>query len=115
MSSWAGNLIKVARHDAAMSQRELARRAGTSQATVSAYEAGHKSPSFGTLVRLIRSTGQDLRIRLEPLEGHDESVLAYEASLPVKTRAARRKHDLGLINKARLERGLDPVGAKDLM
>ena len=30
MSTWAGNLIRLARHDAGLSQRVLARRAGTS-------------------------------------------------------------------------------------
>lgn len=115
MSTWAGNLIKLARHDAGLSQRELAKRAGTSQATLSAYEVGRKSPSFETLLRVIRAAGQDLRVRLEPLDDHDEWVAAYEASLTHKTRTARRKRDLELINRARRERGLDPVRAKDLV
>ncbi|MDQ3954602.1 MAG: helix-turn-helix domain-containing protein [Actinomycetota bacterium] len=115
MSAWAGNLIKLARHDAGLSQRELARRAGTSQATLSAYEAGKKSPSFETLVRIIRAAGRDLRVLLEPLDDHDEWLVAYEAGLPKKTLAARRKHELKVINKARKERGLRPVGARELI
>ncbi len=115
MSTWAGNLIKLARHDAGLSQRELARRAGTSQATLSAYEVGRKSPSFDTLVRIIRATGQDLRVQLAPLDDHDQWVRSYEAGLPKKTRAARRKRDLELINRARRERGLKPVAARDIV
>lgn len=115
VSTWAGNLIKLARHGAELSQRELARLAGTSQATLSAYETGRKSPSFETLVRVIRAAGQDLRVRLEPLDDHDEWVAAYEASLPNKTRTARRKRDLELINRARKQRGLVPVRAEDLV
>ncbi|MDQ4124585.1 MAG: helix-turn-helix domain-containing protein, partial [Actinomycetota bacterium] len=45
MGTWAGDLIKIARSDAKLSQRELARRAGTSQAALSAYESGKKSPT----------------------------------------------------------------------
>jgi transcriptional regulator with XRE-family HTH domain len=115
MSTWAGNVIKLARHDAGLSQRELARRAGTSQATLSAYETGRKSPSFETLVRVVRAAGQDLRVRLEPLDDHDEWVRAYQAGLPERTRTARRKRDLELINRARRQRELALVGAKDLV
>lgn len=88
MSTWAGNLIKLARHDSGLSQRALARRAGTSQATVSAYEAGRKSPSLDTLARIIRAAGLDLRIRLEPYDDHDDVMAAYEASLPKATKDA---------------------------
>lgn len=82
MSTWAGNLIKIARAEAGLSQRELAKRAGTSQATLSAYEAGRKSPTLETLARVIRAAGMDLRITLAPLDPHDEWLAAYEAALP---------------------------------
>jgi len=109
MSSWAGTLIKLARRDARLSQRELARRAGTSQATLSAYEAGKKSPSLDTLARIVQAAGLDLRIQLAPHDDHDVAMAAYEASLPQRTRKARRKRDLAAINKARRGRGLAPV------
>src|SRR5688500_2088088 len=111
MSSWAGNLIKLARHDAGLSQREMARRAGTSQATLSAYEAGRKSPSLDTLARIVRAAGQDLRIHLAPYDDHDDWVRAYEANLPERVRTTQRKRQLELINRARRSRGLAPVAA----
>lgn len=114
MTSWAGNLIKLARRDTGLSQRELARRAGTSQATLSAYEAGRKSPSLDTLARIIRAAGLDLRIQLGPYDDHDEVIAAYEVALPERTRTARRKRDLATINKARRARGLAPVTGDDL-
>ena len=106
MGTWAGNLIKLARLDAGLSQRELARRAGTSQATLCAYEAGRKSPSFETLVRIIRAAGQDLRVRLEPLDDHDEWVAAYEASLSPEQVAAWREREKELLAQGRRERTL---------
>jgi transcriptional regulator with XRE-family HTH domain len=104
MSTWAGNLIRLARHEAGLSQRELAKRAGTSQATLSAYEAGRKSPSLETLARIVRAAGQDLRIRLERLDDHDQWVAAYEASLPPDQVSAWRDLERKLIEQAQRER-----------
>lgn len=115
MKTWAGNLIKLARHDAGLSQRELARRARTSQATLSAYEAGRKSPSLDTLARIVRAAGQDLRIQVVAYDDHDDVMAAYEASLPERTRSARRKRELEMINKARKQRGLAPVTSSALV
>jgi transcriptional regulator with XRE-family HTH domain len=55
--------IRRARLASGLSQRELARRAQTSQATVSAYEAGRKQPSVRTLQRLLRAAGAELVVR----------------------------------------------------
>lgn len=101
MNRWAGNLIKVARHDAKLSQRELARQAGTSQATLSAYEVGRKSPSLETLTRIIRAAGLDLRIRLAPADQHDEWLVRYERSLPSRVVEANRERDRELVAAAR--------------
>lgn len=40
------SLIEIARRAAGLTQVELAKRAGTSQATLSAYERGLKTPSL---------------------------------------------------------------------
>jgi transcriptional regulator with XRE-family HTH domain len=55
-------LIREARRRAGLTQAELARRAGTSQPVVSAYEHGRRDPSVGTLARLIAATGERLEI-----------------------------------------------------
>jgi transcriptional regulator with XRE-family HTH domain len=52
--------IRDARRRAGLTQTELARRAGTSQATISAYERGSKAPSVETLGRLLAATGTRL-------------------------------------------------------
>jgi transcriptional regulator with XRE-family HTH domain len=54
------NLIAGARRGSGLSQQELARRAGTSRPTLSAYEHGHKSPSLATTQRLLAAAGSDL-------------------------------------------------------
>lgn len=54
--------IATARRRAGLTQAELARRAATSQATVSAYESGRKQPSAETFVRLLAAAGARLRV-----------------------------------------------------
>ena len=45
-----------------LTQAALARRAGTSQPVVSAYEHGRRDPTFGTLRRLVEAGGERLVI-----------------------------------------------------
>jgi transcriptional regulator with XRE-family HTH domain len=54
--------LRAARRSAGLTQAELARRAGTSQATVSAYEHGRKLPSVETLGRLLAAAGARLAV-----------------------------------------------------
>jgi transcriptional regulator with XRE-family HTH domain len=58
-------LLKEARDRAGLTQRELARRAGTSQAMVARIEGGRQSPSVATLERLIRACGLALRVETD--------------------------------------------------
>lgn len=53
-------VFRQARQRAGLTQEELARRAGTSRPTVSAYESGRKSPSLATAERLLAAAGARL-------------------------------------------------------
>ena len=55
-------IIEIARKARGWTQRELAGAAGTSQATVSAYERREKSPSLAVTERLIGEAGYSLRL-----------------------------------------------------
>jgi transcriptional regulator with XRE-family HTH domain len=54
--------LHAARKRAGLTQGELGARAGTSQATISAYESGAKEPSVATLSRLLAATGARLTV-----------------------------------------------------
>jgi transcriptional regulator with XRE-family HTH domain len=58
----AGATLRAARKRAGLTQGELATRAGTSQATVSAYESGSKQPSVATFSRLLAAAGSRLTV-----------------------------------------------------
>lgn len=56
----AAGLLTHARHAAGVSQEVLAKRAGTSRPTLSAYEHGRKSPNVETAARIAGAAGFDL-------------------------------------------------------
>ncbi|HEV2755597.1 MAG TPA: helix-turn-helix transcriptional regulator [Actinomycetota bacterium] len=104
MSTWAGNLIKLARLQRGLTQRQLAARAGTSQAAIAAYEAGRRSPTVETLARIIRSAGFDLRMGLAELDDHDEWLARYQESLPREALDEVRRLDAALLDNGRAMR-----------
>lgn len=57
-------LIRLARQRRGLTQSDLARRVGTSQPVISAYEHGRRDPSVATLGRIIAGTGERLVIGL---------------------------------------------------
>ena len=66
----AARTLRDARRRSGLSLRELARRAGTSHATISAYESGRVVPAVDTLDRIVRAAGfsiaADLERRVDP-------------------------------------------------
>jgi transcriptional regulator with XRE-family HTH domain len=61
-------LIKHARHDARVTQQELAQRVGRSRASIAQIEAGVRTPSFGSLQAILAALGKQVRLELEPLD-----------------------------------------------
>ncbi len=81
-ASVAGGLIAEARTLAGLSQRELARRAGTSAAAVANYENGHQQPRFDTLMRLVDAAGFELRCKVELPDEQARLYREWEATVP---------------------------------
>lgn len=83
-------VLQDARERAGLTQAELARRAGTSQATLSAYENGHKQPSIDTLDRLLAATGS----RLTVVTGRRPIVRPSRAQISAVARSLSQVLDL---------------------
>lgn len=64
----AGALLRQRRHAHGLSQRELAIRAGTRQATISRIENGHEVPTVHRLDQLLTALGERLEVRAVPLD-----------------------------------------------
>lgn len=94
--------MKDARRLAGLTQSELAERAGTSQAAISAYESGAKQPTVATLDRLLAAAGRWLESRGAQASGAKSSqemeergrrlseVLALAEALPARRRGELR-------------------------
>lgn len=68
-------LLRAARERAGLTQRELARRAGTAQSVVARIEQGRTDPSSATLARVLAAAGFELRAELSPLPVADTHML----------------------------------------
>ena len=102
----AAATLRSARRKSGLSQTELARRAGTSQATISAYESGNKEPALSTLERLLAGTGHRLDVRsgtatrqpsVREIERRGRvlaQVLSLAEALPAKRRSGLRYPNL---------------------
>lgn len=74
-------LVRQARERAKLTQREFARRAGTSQSVVARIERGQVSPSAGTLERLLREAGFRLHVELRACRRPANHMLADVARI----------------------------------
>lgn len=87
----ASGLLIAARIEAGLSQRQLAERAGTSAATLAAYESGRREPRLSTLTRILDAAGYELRLRYEPIDGSQQALKDWEESLPPEVIGPWRK------------------------
>lgn len=91
----SAGVIRTARDRANLTQSQLAKLAGVTQQTVSAYETGRKEPTLPALQRLLAAAGFEIRIRLEPIDSHDQGLQTFLDSLPpskrVEIQRLRRK------------------------
>jgi transcriptional regulator with XRE-family HTH domain len=74
-------LIERARRARGLTQAQLARLSGTSQATLSAYERGLKSPSLKVASRILAAMDQEftLRTRVDWVEHHPPGIVRFWA------------------------------------
>lgn len=84
--STAADIIRAARLRAGLSTRALARRAGTSHATLSRYEHGQVQPSLATVERIVSACGLELRIHLDEPDTSDADLTASFLSLSPRER-----------------------------
>lgn len=79
----------MARRRAGLSQRELARRTGTAQPTISRIERGLMSPTVATLEPLIKACGMELEIIERPGVGVDRSLIVERLKVTPTERLRR--------------------------
>ncbi len=71
---------------AGLTQAEMAQRAGVTRQVISAYESGTRSPSVGTLDRLLAGCGVRLRLSMVPEPGLEDVPTREMLARPVLER-----------------------------
>jgi transcriptional regulator with XRE-family HTH domain len=86
----ASTLIRKARGDAHLSQTDLARRLGVSQAAIAKLERAGSNPTVDTLDDVLWSTGHRLTLSAPARQsGVDESLIRQQLELPPAERLRR--------------------------
>ncbi len=88
-------IIDEVRRMAGLTQAQLARRSGTSQAAIARYESGDSNPSTATLQRITRAAGFEVQLNLVAVKASDLS----------SNRAAKLRKQRGKINSLLSEAG----------
>lgn len=100
----AAGLLRTARDRAGLTQQQLADNAGLTQQTISSYETGRKEPTLPTLMRLLRAAGFEMRIHLERVDSHDESLVRFMSALSPQQQAEIDEDTRRRVEAARLRR-----------
>ena len=103
----AAVMLGTARRRAQLSQRELARRAGVPQATISRIESRVVSPRVDTLQSLIRACGMELRVEEPRGAGVDRSQLRERLLMSPADRATLAVDAVNGLRELRRTFGLD--------
>lgn len=96
-----GELVREARKRGALTQRELAELAGTTQSGIARLESGRTSPPLETVQRLIRLCGFALLVELAPYD--DSDSLQADPNRPAEERLARLLATTGRMRALRQE------------
>ena len=83
----AGHLLKTARSRSGLTQLELGKRAGVTQAAISRIEDEKVSPRFDTLTRLLEACGFSIEIATRLGEGVDRTAIRQLLRLTPAERA----------------------------
>jgi transcriptional regulator with XRE-family HTH domain len=84
------SLLKDARREAGLSQAQLARRLGVSQAAVAKLERPDANPTIKTLSQALRMTGRQLVMATAPVQaGIDETLVVEQLKLSPDQRLAQ--------------------------
>ena len=86
----AGNLLRIARVQVGISQRQLAAAAGVAQSTIARIESGARQPSLPLLAKILAAVDLQPRITLEAYDPHDDVLDSLDKGLTPAQRAKRR-------------------------
>jgi transcriptional regulator with XRE-family HTH domain len=96
VEAFAGNLLRLARAQTGMSQRDLAKGSSIPQSVIAAIESGSRQPSWPLLCRILAGADLEPRVQLATYEDHDDVLDRRAAKYPDVQRAAEHARDYAL-------------------
>ena len=84
----AGNLLRRARAQKGLTQRQLAELAGIPQSSIAKIESGARQPTLPVLTRILAAVDLEPRIALERYDDHDDVLDARATTRSDEERAA---------------------------
>lgn len=97
----AGNVLRIARTRAGLSQRELAEAAHVPQSTIARIESGTRQPSLPVLARILAAVDLELRINVADYDAHDDILDGDVARLSRSQCQYRRQQQDGFVAQLR--------------
>jgi transcriptional regulator with XRE-family HTH domain len=87
-----GSVVRAARREAGLTQRELGERVGTTQSAVARWESGAETPRFDTLASLMRACGVEVDVSFRRHDDVDRSQIREHLALtPAERLEAQRR------------------------
>ena len=98
-------LLRAARREAGLTQRQVSERTGVAQPTIARIEAGSAEPRVDTLDRLLRACGRELTTTRRAGDGVDRSQMRELLRLTPAERVKLLRDDVAGLQ--RLERAIE--------
>lgn len=81
-AKWA-EILRRARAERSLTQRELARAAGVPQPTIAEIESGRREPSLSLVSKILESVGLEVRIDLNAVDRYSAVSVAHRARVVI--------------------------------
>lgn len=111
MAGMGNDLVREARRRAGMTQHELAELAGSTQSAIARLETGRTTPSFDTVLRLVRLCGLDLEVALVERDSSDWAQARRLLTLSPGERLDRATRVAAQLRHLRTEAADGPIPA----
>jgi transcriptional regulator with XRE-family HTH domain len=78
IDAWAGNVLRVVRAKAGLTQRQLAEKAGVPYSTIAKIESGKRQPTHPTMAKILAAVDLSLSTQLVAYDDHDDVLWEQE-------------------------------------
>ncbi|MGH3676164.1 MAG: helix-turn-helix transcriptional regulator [Mycobacterium sp.] len=101
IDAWAGNVLRVVRAKAGLTQRQLAEKAGVPYSTIAKIESGNRQPTHPTMAKILAAVDLSVSTQLVPYDDHDDVLWVQEQRRSPAERARIAAEQVRLAREAK--------------